>query len=239
MEILCLGSGSSGNCYLLGHDGEYVMVECGLPFKTIIKKLAEQDIGLAQIKALVVSHAHKDHSLSINEFETLGLPIFAPYREEIEVDLNKPFSLTKWLQVRAFEVKHDVPCYAFIFLNIEKESLLFITDTRYIESPYLNYKYTYIMIECNHVRKQLEAIMDKSLIDGDQSKVFKFKRQASYHLSLAGVKKMLKNMDLHDTKGLFLMHLSKECCNDDVIKKEIKNVFKKPTFVCYRNGGIN
>ena len=95
------------------------------------------------------------------------------------------------------------------------------------------------MIECNHVRKQLEAIMDKALLDGDQSKVFKFKRQASYHLSLAGVKKVLRDMDLTNTKGIFLIHLSKDCCNDDVIKKEIKSVFKKPTFVCYRNGGIN
>ena len=239
MEILCLGSGSSGNCYLLGHDGEYVMVECGLPFKTIIKKLSDQDIALDQIKALVVSHSHKDHAQSINDFESLGVPIFAPYREEIEVELNKPFTLTKWLRVRAFRVKHDVGCYAFIFLNIEKESLLFVTDTRYLESPYFKYKYTYIMIECNHVRKQLEAIMDKALLDGDQAKVFKFKRQASYHLSLAGVKKILRDMDLSATKGIFLIHLSKDCCNDDVIKKEIKSVFKKPTFVCYRNGGIN
>ena len=239
MEILCLGSGSSGNCYLLGHDGEYVMVECGLPFKTIVKKLADQDITLDQIKAVVISHSHKDHALSQPDFERLGVRVFAPYREDIEINLIKPISLTKWLQVRAFHLQHDVPCYGFIFLNMQKESVLFVTDTRYIESPYFNYKYTYIMIECNHIRKQLEAIMDKALMEGNESKVFKFKRQASYHLSLAGVKKILKSMDLSETKGIFLMHLSKDCCNDDAIKKEIKAVFKKPTFVCYRNGGIN
>lgn len=239
LEIICLGSGSSGNCYLLGKGDEYVMVECGLPFKTIVSKLGAMDISLSQIKALCVSHSHKDHSLSLPDFDCLNLPIFAPYREEIEVRLDKPTTLTNWLKVRAFKVEHDVPCYAFIFMTSDNESILFMTDTRYIESKYFKYKYNYIMIECNHIRKQLEAIMNQALLSGNESKVFKFKRQASFHLSLAGVKKILKSMDLDKTEGIFLMHLSKECCNDDMIKKEIKSVFNKPTFVCYRNGGIN
>ena len=95
------------------------------------------------------------------------------------------------------------------------------------------------MIECNHIRKQLEAIMDKALLDGDQGRVFKFKRQASYHLSLAGLKKTLNAMDFSQTKAIFLIHLSKECCNDALIKKEVAAKYGIPTFVCYRNGGIN
>ena len=95
------------------------------------------------------------------------------------------------------------------------------------------------MIECNHIRKQLEAIKDKALLERNAQKVFKFKRQANYHLSLAGVKKTLNQMDLTKTKAIFLMHLSKECCNDDLVKKEVAAKYGKPTFVCYRNGGIN
>lgn len=239
LKFVCLGSGSSGNCYLLGKEEEYVMVECGLPYKTIVSRLADQDISLNQIKGLVVSHSHKDHSLSLPEFECLDLPIYCPFKEDSGVDLNKPFTLTDWLKVRAFKANHDVPCYGFIFRTSDHESLLFLTDTRYIESEYFKYKYNYIMIECNHIRKQLEAIMDKALLSGDKGKVFKFKRQANYHLSLAGVKKTLKGMDLSETKAIFLIHLSKDCCNDAVIKREISEKFKIPTFVCYRNGGIN
>lgn len=239
LKILCLGSGSSGNCYLLGKSDEYVMIECGLPYKTIISKIAENDISLSQIKSVVVSHSHKDHSLALSEFEALGFPIYAPFREDLDININKPFALSNWLKVRAFNAQHDVPCYGFIFMTSDNESLLFLTDTRYIESNYFNYKYNYIMIECNHIRKQLEAIMDKALLEGNEGKVFKFKRQASYHLSLAGVKKILKSMDLSQTKGILLMHLSKECCNDFLIKEEIHNKFNIPTFVCYRNGGIN
>lgn len=237
LEIICLGSGSSGNCYLLGKRDEYIMLECGLPFKTIISKMSEHDISLSQIKGLVVSHSHKDHSLSVGDFEALGINIYYPAKDL--TNAPKTAKMADWLQVRSFELKHDVPCCGFVFLTNDDESLLFMTDTSYIESPLFAYKYNYIMIECNHIRKQLEAIMNKALLEGNEAKVFKFKRQASFHLSLAGVKKILKQMDLSETQGIFLMHLSKECCNDDAIKKEIKNVFQKPTFVCYRNGGIN
>jgi len=239
LEILCLGSGSSGNCYLLGKGDEYIMVECGLEYKTIVSRLDEHNISIDQIKACVVSHSHKDHALALAAIESLDIPIFAPFRGEEGIELNKPTTLTSWAKVRAFKVVHDVDCYGFAFLTSDKESVLFVTDTRYIESEYFKYKYNYIMLECNHVRKQLEAIMDKALLDGNQSKVFKFKRQASYHLSLAGVKKILSNMDLRETKGIFLLHLSKECCNDALIKREIATKFGIRTLVCYRNGGIN
>lgn len=239
LTILCLGSGSSGNCYLLGKGDEYIMVECGLPYKTIVSKMADYNIGVENIKALVVSHCHKDHALALDDFECLGIPIFAPFREEKTIDLGKSYTLTSWAQVRTFKVEHDANCYGFVFGMADGDTLLFVTDTRCIDSPYFKYKYNYIMIECNHIRKQLEAIMDKALLDGNQGKVFKFKRQASFHLSLAGVKKILGGMNLENTKAIFLMHLSKECCNDDLIKKEVAAKFGKPTFVCYRQGGIN
>lgn len=240
IEILCLGSGSSGNCYLLSNGkGEYIMVECGLPYKTIISKLDDYNIGIEQIKYLCVSHSHKDHSMSVDDLVCLNIPLFSPSLEGWRTEGPIYQRLTEWAKVCAFKVDHDVPCYAFIFMINGIESILFVTDTRYIESPYFKYKYTYIMIECNHIRKQLEAILNKAIQEGKKDKVYKLTRQAKYHLSLAGVKKILNSMNLSETKAIFLMHLSKECCNDDLIKKEVANKYKIRTFVCYREGRIN
>lgn len=239
LKIICLGSGSSGNCYLLGKGDEYIMVECGLPYKTIIKRMAAYDIAIDQVKALCVSHCHKDHALEIATFDSLGIPVLAPYIAD--QPLKKPVKLTEWIQAFAFKVYHDVPCYAFIFYTSDKESLLFATDTRHLESEFLDkkYKYNYIMIECNHIRKQLETIMDKALLEGDEGRVFKFKRQASFHMSLYGVKKVLRGMDLSETKAIFLLHLSKDCCNDALVKNEVEYATKIKTFVCYAEGRIN
>ena len=239
LEFLCLGSGSSGNCYLLGRGNEYVMIECGLPYRTIVSKMADHNITIDNIKALVVSHSHNDHALAVSDFESLGIPVFMPARVPNFGESSKPLKLTEWLQVRAFPVEHDVDCYGFIFATAERETVLFVTDTKYFESKYFNYSYTYLMLECNHIRKQLEAIMNKAVAEGNQGKVFKFTRQAKFHLSLAGVKKILSGMNLEKTKAIILLHLSKECCNDDLIKKEVAAKFGKRTLVCYRQGGIN
>ena len=207
------------------------MIECGFDYKTIIRKLAGYNIGIDQIKAVVVSHKHKDHAMAIEDMDCLQIPVIAPYRG----DEVKAYKLTDWLKVRPFAVVHDADCYGFVFLTSDNENLLFLTDTRYLEDcQYFKYKYNYIMIECNHIRRQLEAIMNKAVMDGNQQKVYKLTRQAKFHLSLAGVKKTLNDMDLSETRAIFLMHLSKECCNDDLIKREIREKYHIPTLVCYK-----
>ena len=79
LTILCLGSGSTGNCYLLGKGDEYIMVECGFPYKTIVSKLCDYDITIDQIKAVVVSHSHKDHAFAVEDFKCLDIPVFTPF----------------------------------------------------------------------------------------------------------------------------------------------------------------
>ena len=101
-KILCLGSGSSGNCYLIGYGDEYIMVECGLPFKTIVSRLTDQNVELEQVKAVVVSHSHKDHSLALEDFKALGIPVFAPFVAPNSEGIDKGLTLTSWAKVRAF-----------------------------------------------------------------------------------------------------------------------------------------
>ena len=55
MVLKCLASGSSGNCYLLQHNGETLILDCGIPIKEI-KKGLNWDLG--GIKGVLVSHAH-------------------------------------------------------------------------------------------------------------------------------------------------------------------------------------
>ena len=90
-----------------------------------------------------------------------------------------------------------------------------------------------------HLEKNVEAIMQRMLDEGKANELYKYKRQASYHLGLYSTKKLLKDINLKNTKAIFLMHLSKECCNDTIIREEIKSVFKIPTFICYAEGRIN
>ena len=55
MKFKVLGTGSSGNCYLIQDEKECLVVETGLPFKEV-KKALDFDIG--KIQGVVISHKH-------------------------------------------------------------------------------------------------------------------------------------------------------------------------------------
>ena len=56
MTLKCIGSGSSGNCYLLISDNwETLILDCGIPIKEIKKGL---DWNIRGIKGVIISHTH-------------------------------------------------------------------------------------------------------------------------------------------------------------------------------------
>jgi metal-dependent hydrolase (beta-lactamase superfamily II) len=55
MYLHCLGSSSSGNCYLLNSDTECLVLEAGLPFRKVKEALG---FDVLKIQGVVVSHQH-------------------------------------------------------------------------------------------------------------------------------------------------------------------------------------
>ena len=55
MTLKCIGSGSSGNCYILKANNEKLILDCGLPIKVIKQGL---DFDLGGIQGVLISHAH-------------------------------------------------------------------------------------------------------------------------------------------------------------------------------------
>lgn len=56
MEIEVLGTGSSGNCYKISNGKFALLLECGLPFKVIQKKLNYK--LTREIDACLITHEH-------------------------------------------------------------------------------------------------------------------------------------------------------------------------------------
>lgn len=55
MKLKVLGSGSSGNCYILENDTEALIIEAGVPFMEVKKAL---DFNISKIQGVVISHEH-------------------------------------------------------------------------------------------------------------------------------------------------------------------------------------
>lgn len=61
IEICALASGSNGNCYYIGNSEEAVLIDAGLSFKQILKRLEAKALDPMRIKALFITHEHGDH----------------------------------------------------------------------------------------------------------------------------------------------------------------------------------
>lgn len=55
MILKCLGSSSSGNCYVLDSGKEALIIEAGIDFKSVKVAL---DFNIRKIVGVVISHSH-------------------------------------------------------------------------------------------------------------------------------------------------------------------------------------
>ena len=233
IEIICLASGSTGNCYAFRKHNEIVLVEVGVDYNIVCSMLINQEISPLEIKVGICTHRHKDHSLSISDLEKRGIHVYNDFQSGDIFDGAK-IKLTEWLKVYCFKVNHDVDAYGFVFYDTEnKQSILFINDTFEFLFPLKKIPFDIVMIECNFIQTQLDA-MKRS----NPKTSFKFARQEKCHLSLLGTKNMLSQMNLSKTKVIILMHLSLDCANETAMKTEIQTVFNIRTLIARKNGGL-
>ena len=79
MTLTVIGSGSSGNCYILQDQKEALVIEAGLPLDQRVKEALSWNVG--KISALIVSHKHDDHAKFAWQYAEAGFVAFARYRE--------------------------------------------------------------------------------------------------------------------------------------------------------------
>ena len=73
MRIASLASSSKGNAYLIADRKTRILLECGLSYKELQKRAG---FDLARLHGCLVSHEHKDHSLSVRRVAESGVPVY-------------------------------------------------------------------------------------------------------------------------------------------------------------------
>ncbi len=64
MRLQVLGSGSRGNSALLWADETVILIDAGLPIRTLTERISSTGIGFKAIDHILISHGHLDHSRS-------------------------------------------------------------------------------------------------------------------------------------------------------------------------------
>ena len=70
MRYYFLASGSSGNATALVNDeNEILLIDCGIAYSDIKNKLEEVGLSVENIKKVLITHMHIDHTKSLRAFE--------------------------------------------------------------------------------------------------------------------------------------------------------------------------
>ncbi len=238
MKFRCLGSGSSGNCYLLEDERECLVIEAGLPFKEVKKAI---DFEVGKIVGVICSHMHLDHFLYHYEYIKSGIPVYASQQTHSTTG-ESPFKRIVrpgyWYQiggfnVTPFEVVHDVECYGFIIRHEKIGTMLFATDTEYIKYNFKSLNLNHIMIECNYSQK----IIDERVGNGDTVKGLR-DRILQSHMELETCKSFIQANMTSSLYNVCLLHLSDGNSHEEQFREDIKQIVGKGTEVFVADKGL-
>ena len=127
LYITSLNSGSNGNCYYVGNNEEAVLIDVGISYREVEKRMINLGLQLSIVKAIFISHEHTDH---ISGVEVLAkkhnLPVYITppvlHNSRLKIAENlirtfktdEPVAIGKLL-VTPFTKKHDaIDPYSFI-----------------------------------------------------------------------------------------------------------------------------
>ena len=232
MTFKVLGSGSSGNGYLLtSSEGETLVIEAGVRLADVLKETPYRNIV-----GLIVSHTHGDHAGFLADYlnrriethihdESLKewkgktkdfLPLF--FEEECMFSLGK-------FDIIPFRLKHDTPCFGFLIRHPDMlGNFLFCTDTS--EIPYTFQNVQTLAIEADYdYNMLLENVRSGKLI------VKLARRISSSHLSIEQAVEFCKNRDMRKLRNIILLHLSRNNASSEAFKDKMIKATGKPTYI--------
>lgn len=220
MVLKCLGSGSSGNCYLLSAETETLVLDCGLPIREIKKGL---DWDISKVVGVLCTHIHSDHSKAVKDFENMGIPVFKPYEKAIKkVQYEKfgGFTINSFpmLDKEMETWQHtntdgsECPCYGFYIKHEDMGQMVYATDTKCISHNFSKMKLNHVLISSNY---------DNELLEDNEKREHVLRG----HLSIQYVcEEFIKPNKSNALRTIVLCHLSKENADHDKMLAEVKNV---------------
>lgn len=231
MKLKVLGSGSSGNCYILENDNEALIIEAGLPFMEVKKAL---NFNVMKIKAVLITHEHGDHRKYWFEYVRAGIPVFEPFK--LDGSSLKLFDNSQF-RVMAYENRDkygrwlhnngdgsECPCVGFYITHPEMGSLVYATDTEYIKWRFK---------DVNHI--MLEANYDMQFVDRGEPN---YEHRLRGHMSLDTALKFISTNDNPALRNVVLIHLSDKSADSALFKQKTEETVKYGSDVYVAERGL-
>ena len=239
LNFVSIGSGSSGNCYLLYTETTCLMIDSGIAFKTLKRHLKKLGIELEKVDALFITHDHADHIKAVGHIaNTYGKPVYATEPVHVGIQHNycvshKPEAqhirrISKGervcigeLEVTPFDVPHDSSdCVGYSIRHGDTVFCL-ITDIGHVTQTISEQvsMADYIVLEANHDEDMLMmgkySAYLKGRIRGDKG-----------HLCNKESARLLAEHGTPRLKHVWLCHLSEENNHPELARKTMESVLR-------------
>lgn len=218
-----LASGSKGNCIYLNTPHCKVLIDAGLSGRAITKKLAEIDVDISEIDAILVTHEHSDHiqGLRVLAFKH-EIPVFANHETAKGIVDHfhdcpkfKIFSTGETfeyggMEIHPFSIQHDTLDPVAFTIKVDGLKLGFCTDLGFVTSLVRNH-----LLQCDYL--YLEANHEPSMVHSSpRPAVYKQRVLGrSGHLSNQACGELLTQIAHPELKHVHLAHLSEECNSEE------------------------
>lgn len=213
MRFKVLASGSKGNCTVIISDEAKIIIDMGISYQTLKKSLEEDSLSLNDFTGILITHCHKDHTNGLASLvKHTRLKVYIPIKmydslkELISRDdcifIEDNFKIND-LKIELIHTSHDAPASVGYIIENNNKSLVYVTDTGYINRKYLTkmIKKECYIIESNHD--------EKMLMDGPYPRFLKERVISDKgHLSNTTTAKYLQKIIGNNTKMIVLAHLS-------------------------------
>ena len=173
LKFCSLSSGSSGNCYLLGSDSTYILIDAGISAKKITDSLSFLNLTPEDLSGILLTHEHSDHIKGIDVLsKKYGLPVFTNEKTFLELrNLCKHWDQTTFhlfsnneifyigdLEIKAFPVYHDAADTVGFSVSCQGSKICTATDTGCVTDQIINELASadLIILEANHDEDMLK-----------------------------------------------------------------------------------
>lgn len=217
MKLICVGSGSSGNSYILDDGKQILILEAGLPFAEIKEAI---DYQTSRIVGVLSTHAHLDHRKYLHEYVKAGIPVLKGNKSiDIFGESETGVHIAKYgeFYVKPFDVVHDVPCYGYHIYHENIGTLVFVTDAEYVKYTFPGVNH--IIVESNYA----QDILDENMNSGAIPKSLRDRIMKS-HMSFDTAKKMVAANKNPMLKNVILCHLSGHNSDRKRFEENMKSV---------------